>query len=85
MSFNSMNPERLWECVYMCISCMYMHIYVCVCVLTDCLYLRVVLRVSRSGDIIEPLLKKQWFVRCDEMAQRAVQVGRWPTPHTTCV
>lgn len=28
---------------------------------------------SRSGDIIEPLLKKQWFVRCDEMAQRAVQ------------
>lgn len=30
--------------------------------------------VSRSGDIIEPLLKKQWFVRCDEMAKKAVQV-----------
>lgn len=28
---------------------------------------------SRSGDIIEPLLKKQWFVRCDEMAQKAIQ------------
>uniref|UniRef100_A0AAZ3SG51 Valine--tRNA ligase, mitochondrial n=1 Tax=Oncorhynchus tshawytscha TaxID=74940 RepID=A0AAZ3SG51_ONCTS len=29
---------------------------------------------SRSGDVIEPLLKKQWFVRCGEMAQRAIQV-----------
>ncbi|XP_062291672.1 valine--tRNA ligase, mitochondrial isoform X2 [Scomber scombrus] len=28
---------------------------------------------SRSGDIIEPLLKKQWFVHCQEMAQKAVQ------------
>ncbi|XP_056153882.1 valine--tRNA ligase, mitochondrial [Lampris incognitus] len=28
---------------------------------------------SRSGDIIEPLLKKQWFMRCDEMAARAIQ------------
>ncbi|KAM6899585.1 valine--tRNA ligase, mitochondrial [Xenentodon cancila] len=28
---------------------------------------------SRSGDVIEPLLKKQWFVRCEEMAQKAVQ------------
>uniref|UniRef100_A0A1A8CTA0 Valine--tRNA ligase, mitochondrial n=1 Tax=Nothobranchius kadleci TaxID=1051664 RepID=A0A1A8CTA0_NOTKA len=28
---------------------------------------------SRSGDIIEPLLKKQWFVRCDTMAKKAVQ------------
>uniref|UniRef100_UPI0037E89958 valine--tRNA ligase, mitochondrial n=1 Tax=Semicossyphus pulcher TaxID=241346 RepID=UPI0037E89958 len=28
---------------------------------------------SRSGDVIEPLLKKQWFVRCDEMAKEAVQ------------
>ncbi|KAM9307073.1 valine--tRNA ligase, mitochondrial isoform 2-T2 [Pholidichthys leucotaenia] len=28
---------------------------------------------SRSGDIIEPLLKKQWFVRCGEMAKKAVQ------------
>ncbi|KAM7383692.1 hypothetical protein PAMA_011175 [Pampus argenteus] len=28
---------------------------------------------SRSGDIIEPLLKKQWFVRCNEMAKKAIQ------------
>ncbi|XP_062265343.1 valine--tRNA ligase, mitochondrial isoform X1 [Platichthys flesus] len=28
---------------------------------------------SRSGDIIEPLLKKQWFVRCDQMAKKALQ------------
>ncbi|KAJ8334957.1 hypothetical protein SKAU_G00405960 [Synaphobranchus kaupii] len=28
---------------------------------------------SRSGDVIEPLLKKQWFVRCKEMAKRAMQ------------
>lgn len=74
MSFNSVNPERLWECVYMYIYCMYIYmsfIYgqiVFICVLCLC--------VSRSGDIIEPLLKKQWFVRCDEMAQRAVQVGQ---------
>ncbi|XP_026155453.1 valine--tRNA ligase, mitochondrial isoform X2 [Mastacembelus armatus] len=28
---------------------------------------------SRSGDIIEPLLKKQWFIQCDEMAKKAIQ------------
>ncbi|XP_069032090.1 valine--tRNA ligase, mitochondrial [Embiotoca jacksoni] len=28
---------------------------------------------SRSGDIIEPLLKKQWFVRCEDMAKKAIQ------------
>ncbi|XP_054620182.1 valine--tRNA ligase, mitochondrial isoform X2 [Dunckerocampus dactyliophorus] len=28
---------------------------------------------SRSGDVIEPLLKKQWFVRCKEMAKKATQ------------
>ncbi|XP_061521173.1 valine--tRNA ligase, mitochondrial [Phycodurus eques] len=28
---------------------------------------------SRSGDVIEPLLKKQWFVRCHGMAQKAIQ------------
>uniref|UniRef100_A0AAV2K459 valine--tRNA ligase n=1 Tax=Knipowitschia caucasica TaxID=637954 RepID=A0AAV2K459_KNICA len=28
---------------------------------------------SRSGDVIEPLLKQQWFVRCEEMATKAVQ------------
>uniref|UniRef100_A0A673HAN7 Valine--tRNA ligase, mitochondrial n=1 Tax=Sinocyclocheilus rhinocerous TaxID=307959 RepID=A0A673HAN7_9TELE len=30
---------------------------------------------SRSGDVIEPLLKKQWFVRCQEMSRKAVQVS----------
>ncbi|XP_047359164.1 valine--tRNA ligase-like isoform X2 [Vespa velutina] len=28
---------------------------------------------SRSGDIIEYLLKEQWFVRCKDMAQKALQ------------
>ncbi|KAG5264593.1 hypothetical protein AALO_G00255910 [Alosa alosa] len=28
---------------------------------------------SRSGDVIEPLLKRQWFVRCEEMAKKAIQ------------
>uniref|UniRef100_A0A3Q1G266 Valine--tRNA ligase, mitochondrial n=2 Tax=Acanthochromis polyacanthus TaxID=80966 RepID=A0A3Q1G266_9TELE len=28
---------------------------------------------SRSGDVIEPLLKKQWFVRCNEMADKAIK------------
>uniref|UniRef100_A0A8C6WTZ7 Valine--tRNA ligase, mitochondrial n=1 Tax=Neogobius melanostomus TaxID=47308 RepID=A0A8C6WTZ7_9GOBI len=28
---------------------------------------------SRSGDIIEPLLKKQWFVQCKGMAAKAIQ------------
>uniref|UniRef100_A0A8C6U672 Valine--tRNA ligase, mitochondrial n=1 Tax=Neogobius melanostomus TaxID=47308 RepID=A0A8C6U672_9GOBI len=30
---------------------------------------------SRSGDIIEPLLKKQWFVQCKGMAAKAIQVN----------
>ncbi|PKU28846.1 valine--trna mitochondrial [Limosa lapponica baueri] len=29
---------------------------------------------SRSGDVIEYLLKSQWFLRCREMAQRAREV-----------
>ena len=29
---------------------------------------------SRSGDVIEYLLKDQWFLRCQEMAQRAREV-----------
>ncbi|XP_042362406.1 valine--tRNA ligase, mitochondrial [Plectropomus leopardus] len=28
---------------------------------------------SRSGDIIEPLLKKQWFISCEKMAKKAIQ------------
>ncbi|KAI7826809.1 tRNA synthetases class I-domain-containing protein [Kickxella alabastrina] len=38
----------------------------------------VISRCSRSGDIIEPMLKPQWYVRCSIMAQRAdemVQTG----------
>ncbi|KAJ1900702.1 hypothetical protein LPJ66_001297 [Kickxella alabastrina] len=38
----------------------------------------VISRCSRSGDIIEPMLKPQWYVRCSSMAQRAdemVQTG----------
>ncbi|XP_074872876.1 valine--tRNA ligase, mitochondrial [Carettochelys insculpta] len=34
---------------------------------------------SRSGDVVENLLKSQWFLRCEEMAQRAleaVELGR---------
>ncbi|CAJ0937468.1 unnamed protein product, partial [Mesorhabditis belari] len=28
---------------------------------------------SRSKDIIEPILKPQWYVKCDEMARRAIE------------
>lgn len=43
MSFNSVNPKRLWECVYMYIYCMYIYIYVFYIYLrTDCLHLCVV-------------------------------------------
>ncbi|KAK1155281.1 valine--tRNA ligase, mitochondrial isoform X1 [Acipenser oxyrinchus oxyrinchus] len=28
---------------------------------------------SRSGDVVEPLLKSQWFLRCDQMARRAME------------
>ena len=29
---------------------------------------------SRSGDIVEYLMKDQWFVRCQDMADKAVEV-----------
>ena len=29
---------------------------------------------SRSKDIVEPLIKPQWYCKCDEMAANAVQV-----------
>ena len=33
---------------------------------------------SCSKDIVEPLLKPQWYVKCDEMAAKAVEVrGVW--------
>jgi len=31
---------------------------------------------SRSGDIIEPMLTPQWFVKCDDMAERAKNAVR---------
>ncbi|KAF9174704.1 hypothetical protein BGX21_009837 [Mortierella sp. AD011] len=30
-------------------------------------------RCSRSGDIIEPMVMPQWFIKCDSMAQRALE------------
>jgi len=29
---------------------------------------------SRSGDVIEPLLKPQWWMNCDEPAKAAIEV-----------
>lgn len=37
---------------------------------------------SRSKDIVEPLIKPQWYVRCDEMAQKAIEVGHGMPPYT---
>ena len=31
---------------------------------------------SRSGDILEPMITPQWYVNCDKMAQRAMDVVR---------
>ena len=31
---------------------------------------------SRSKDIVEPLIKPQWYVHCTEMAEKAVEVCR---------
>ncbi|XP_055691669.1 valine--tRNA ligase [Lutzomyia longipalpis] len=31
---------------------------------------------SRSKDIVEPMIKPQWYVRCDEMAERAKEAVR---------
>ena len=31
------------------------------------------IRFSRSKDVIEPILKAQWYVACDKMAARAVE------------
>lgn len=30
---------------------------------------------SRSGDIVEPLIKPQWFLKCAELFKRAVEVA----------
>ena len=29
---------------------------------------------SRSKDIVEPLIKPQWYVHCDDMAKNAIEV-----------
>lgn len=30
-------------------------------------------RCSRSGDVVEYQMKEQWFLNCDNMAQRAMK------------
>lgn len=30
--------------------------------------------LSRSKDIVEPLIKPQWYMRCNEMAEEAMKV-----------
>lgn len=32
---------------------------------------------SKSGDIIEPVLKPQWWVNCTPLAKEAIRVGRF--------
>ncbi|KAG8553015.1 hypothetical protein GDO81_003223 [Engystomops pustulosus] len=39
----------------------------------DCEHAMLLPVCSRSGDVIEHLLKRQWFVNCEEMAQKALQ------------
>lgn len=29
---------------------------------------------SRSKDVVEPLIKPQWYIRCDQMAKKATEV-----------
>lgn len=29
---------------------------------------------SRSKDVVEPLIKPQWYIRCDQMAKQATEV-----------
>ena len=35
----------------------------------------VVIAFSRTGDIIEPLLKDQWYVACGDLSRAAIQVS----------
>ncbi|XP_077142138.1 valine--tRNA ligase, mitochondrial isoform X2 [Ranitomeya variabilis] len=39
----------------------------------DCEHSMLLPVCSRSGDVIEHLLKRQWFVNCEEMAQKALR------------
>ena len=31
-------------------------------------------RCSRSGDVLEPLLKPQWFVNCNDLAKESIKM-----------
>jgi valyl-tRNA synthetase len=42
----------------------------CGCVLIDA-------TTSKSGDVIEPVLKPQWWVNCKPLAEEAVKVGSY--------
>ena len=40
---------------------------------------------SKSGDVIEPLLKPQWWVNCKPLAEEAIKVGdSCPTSRGRC-
>ena len=40
---------------------------------------------SKSGDVIEPLLKPQWWVNCKPLAEEAIKVGNCcPTSGGRC-
>ena len=41
-------------------------------------------KCSRTGDIIEPMLKPQWWVDCSGMAKRAADAVREFKPKTVC-
>lgn len=34
---------------------------------------------SKSGDVIEPLIKPQWWVKCSDLAMEALKVYIYPT------
>ena len=37
--------------------------------------------VSRSKDIVEPLIKPQWWLNCSDMAKEAVEVSNYDDSH----
>lgn len=37
--------------------------------------------VSRSKDIVEPLIKPQWWLNCTDMAKEAVEVSNYDDIH----
>ena len=36
---------------------------------------------SRSKDIVEPLIKPQWWLNCSDMAKEAVEVSNYDDSH----